>query len=177
MQLLNYLFTKQNTYFNIFADFFYNREVESKKRKSSAKATLSTTNAPSAEDFYTGGGKRSNQGNIEARNFLADAFLGRNSSVAPATQYVQPAPPLPPPQDYYSHAAHYPPRSHGRDYVGREYDGWDDCRRSRSRSRHKRRHYYSSSDSPSPEPRKRKGNKRHHSPSPSGGTKELIDIA
>lgn len=147
--------------------------MESKKRKSSAKTTLSTNNAPSPDDFYTGGGKRTNHGNIETRNFIADAFLGRNSSVAPATQFVQAAPPIPPPQEYHSHAAYYPSHSHGRE---REYGGWDDSRRSRSRSRHKKRYYYSSSESPSPEPRKRKGNKRHYSPSALGDDKQLINI-
>ena len=103
--MFNLLFTKQRTYINIFVDFFFNREVESNKRKSSAKTTLSTNNGPSPDDFYTGGGKRTNHGNIETRNFIADAFLGRNSSVAPATQFVQAAPPIPPPQEYHSHVA------------------------------------------------------------------------
>ena len=112
--------------------------------------------------------------NVNARNFLADAFLGRQSnSVAPATQYMQVPPPIPQPQqDYYSNAAYYPYESGGRDYVGR------DGSRSRSHSRRKKRYYYSSSESPSPEPRKRSGKNREYSNSKSTGSdnNELIKI-
>ena len=38
---------------------------------------LATNHGPSADDFYTGGGKRRGMDNIDTRNFLADTFLGR----------------------------------------------------------------------------------------------------
>ena len=112
--------------------------------------------------------------NVNTRNFLADAFLGRQSnSVAPATQYMQVPPPIPQPQEeYYSHVAHLPTEEGGGDYVdmGRS--------RSRSRLRRKKRYYYASSSSSSPEPRKRSMKPREYSISKStgGNNNELIKI-
>ena len=157
----------------LFSPIFYNREEEAKKRKSSAKTTLSTNNGPSADDFYRGGGKRTGMGNIDTRNFLADAFLGQTRSVAPATQYMQVPPSIPQPQqEYYSHEAYYPHESGGRNHVGR------DISRSRSRSRRKKRYYTSSSESPSPEPRKRSSKNRNYNTSKSADdrTNQLINI-
>ena len=133
-----------------------------------------TNNGPSAEDFYTGGRKRRGMDNVNARNFLADAFLGRQSnSVAPATQYMQVPPPIPQPQEeYYSHAAHLPREEGCGDYVDMARS------RSRSRSRRKKRYYYASSSSSSPEPRKRSSKTRDYSTSKSmgGDNNELIKI-
>ena len=93
--------------------------------------------------------------NIETRNFLADAFLGR--SVAPRMQMTHP----PPPSNMYSHAAsasYYP-----ADHVDRSY--YDDRQsRSRSHSRRKKRYYSSSDSSPEPVKRHRKKRDRSHSP-------------
>ena len=156
-----------------FRRIFYNREEEAKKRKSSAKTTLSTNNGPSADDFYRGGGKRTGMGNIDTRNFLADAFLGQTRSVAPATQYMQVPPSIPQPQqEFYSHEAYYPHESGGRNHFGR------DISRSRSRSRRKKRYYTSSSESPSPEPRKRRSKKRDYGTPKSAneGNNQLVHI-
>ena len=136
---------------------------------------LATNHGPSADDFYTGGGKRRGMGNTGTRNFLTDAFLGRTTSVAPATQFMQVPPPIPQPQqEYYSHAGYYPQDSVGRKYVRRKRRG--------SHSRRKRRHHYSlsdsSSDSSSPESRKRSFKPRDYSSSKctDGDNNELINI-
>ena len=136
----------------------YNREEDSKRKKSYAANTLSNDkcNAFNKEDFYTGGGKRTTLDNVETRNFLADSFLGRNEVVhAPPQQH--------PPAAYsHYHAMHHPMNSYDRD---RDYDGRSS--RSRSHSRHRKKRYYSSSsDCSTPEPRRRKRKSRYSSPPP-----------
>ena len=133
--------------------------------------SLATDKVPPANDFYTGGGKRASAANVEARNFLADAFLGRNSSLPPTTQFMHAPPPPPPPPDYYSHVAFYQPHCVGRDYDGNRSS-------SHSRSYKKRRYYSSSSESPPPQPRKRRNKKKHYSalPSTDDDANKLISI-
>ena len=86
-------------------------------------------------EFYTGGGKRASASNVDARNLLAESFLGR-------------APSVPPPLPYAQHQMHPPP-----------YHYYNDNYRSTSgsHSRRSRRRYYSdSSDYSTPEKKKKR---------------------
>ena len=96
--------------------------------------------AASFSEFYTGGNKRGVQENVDARNMLANAFLGRS---APVNQ---------PPQQFHYHPYNNVPSYYYDDYYPRS--------RSRSSSRRPRR-YSDSSDYSTPEKR-RKRTRRHY---------------
>ena len=109
---------------NFFLYCIVHRDMERKQRHSQAKDVL----PPRAQlrnaghsDFYTGGGKRTND-NVATRNMIAESFLNNS------TPFVQQS------------VASYPDR--GRDDDIHYYDrlrSRDDYDRSRSRSRHRSR--------------------------------------
>ena len=111
------------------------RQEESRRKKNNAAEVLAPPSSNQMMPFYTGGPKRHTMSNVDARNFLADAFLQRgNAGVASAMPFMA-APP----------AYHYP-----------HYNEYD---RSSSRSRRSRsRCYHSdSSDYSTPVKKKKRG--------------------
>ena len=98
--------------------------MERNKKHSQAAEVLEPTTQTSFTEFYTGGGKRGNSTNIEARNMIADAFINKNHNAMPNpfAQFPQYHP--------YPDAGYYDRRD-----------------RSRSRSRSRRRHHYYSDSS------------------------------
>ena len=75
--------------------------------------------------FYTGGGKRAGINNVDARNFLADAFLNRPNSASVGGMSFAPPP-----------VYHYP-----------EYPEFRSSSRSRSRNRRRRQTNWESDSS------------------------------
>ena len=121
---------------------FFIRQEERARKKNNAAEVLAPSAPPNAmADFYTGGGKRSYNSNVEARNMLAEAFINRNATVP-----IQSFP-------------HYHMGNHVASYHDAEEYPKIRKRRSHSRSRHRR--WYSSDssdsyDSPEKERKRRK---------------------
>ena len=114
--------------------------MERNKKHSQAAEVLAPTTQTSFAEFYTGGGKRGGNSNIDARNLIAEAFINKshNPTPNPFSQFPQYHP--------YPDAGYYDQR---------------DCSRSRSRSR-RCHHYYSDSSVESLPERSRSRNRRKY---------------
>ena len=114
-----------------------------------------STSAGVFTDFYTGGGKRT-PSNIDARNFLADAFLKRNASIPPVTFAQQ-------------GMATLPASLLGGHEMNDGYSRGDHGYHRRSRNR---RYFSDSSDYSTPEKKKKKRRYRKEDNNEDGDVKE-----
>ena len=132
---LNFIFIV--TYIKDIFFSFLIREQERSRKQSQAADVL----APSAPAFYTGGGKRGYQHNVDTRTMMADAFLNRNRGI-PISQFSQ-----------FAATTNHPTYAEIEQYGRR--------RRSSSRSHLRCRHcYYSNSSDSYSSPERNKKRRR-----------------